>query len=54
MGSESRGLPDELAAACTKLVRIPMAQGVQSLNLAAATALMLYELQLPFITDQRS
>lgn len=49
MGSESHGLPEELMAACTRLVRIPMAPGVQSLNVATATALMLYEVQLPYL-----
>jgi len=53
MGSESHGLPQELASACTKLVRIPMAQSVESLNVAAATALMLYELQLPLLNINR-
>jgi TrmH family RNA methyltransferase len=49
IGSESHGLTDHLASACTKLVRIPMATGVDSLNVATAAALMLYELQLPFL-----
>ena len=43
MGSERRGLSDELAAACKTLVRIPMRGGAESLNVATATALMLYE-----------
>lgn len=43
MGSERRGLSDELAAACSSLVRIPMPGGAESLNVASATALMLYE-----------
>jgi RNA methyltransferase, TrmH family len=47
MGSESSGLSPELARACSKLVHIPMAKGVESLNVATATALMLYELELP-------
>jgi RNA methyltransferase, TrmH family len=51
MGSEARGLTPELARACTKLVRIPMAAGVESLNVAIATALMLYELELPHLPD---
>jgi TrmH family RNA methyltransferase len=49
MGNESDGLSDELALACTRLVHIPMMPGVSSLNLAAAAALMLYELRLPSI-----
>jgi TrmH family RNA methyltransferase len=43
MGSERRGLSDELAEACKTLVRIPMPGGAESLNVATATALMLYE-----------
>ncbi len=43
MGSERRGLSEELAAACSSLVRIPMPGGAESLNVATATALMLYE-----------
>lgn len=44
MGNEQSGLTDELAAACQTLVRIPMAGEADSLNLAVATAVMLYEL----------
>ena len=51
MGSESSGLTPELARACTRLVRIPMALGVDSLNVATATALMLYELELPQLPE---
>jgi TrmH family RNA methyltransferase len=49
MGSESHGLSPQLTSACSKLVRIPMAEGVTSLNVATATALMLYQLQLPLL-----
>lgn len=42
MGSEGKGLSDDLAAACSTLVRIPMRGGAESLNVAVATALMLY------------
>ena len=47
MGSERRGLSEELAAACNSLVRIPMPGGAESLNVATATALMLYEAVKP-------
>ena len=47
MGSERRGLSDELAEACRTLVRIPMPGGAESLNVATATALMLYEAVKP-------
>ncbi len=43
MGSEGKGLSDAAAAACSSLVRIPMTGGAESLNVAIATALMLYE-----------
>jgi TrmH family RNA methyltransferase len=45
MGSEGPGLSPELSAACTRLVRIPMVSRIDSLNLAVATALMLYEIR---------
>ena len=45
MGSEGPGLSPESAAACTRKVKIPMAGRLDSLNLAVATALVLYELR---------
>ncbi len=45
MGSEGPGLSDEAGAACNKRLRIPMAGKLDSLNLAVATALVLYEVQ---------
>jgi TrmH family RNA methyltransferase len=44
MGNEQAGLPDELAAVCDQLVRIPMAGRADSLNLAVATGVMLFEM----------
>ena len=44
MGSEGPGLSPELSATCTRLVKIPMAGRLDSLNLAVATGLMLYEI----------
>jgi TrmH family RNA methyltransferase len=43
MGSEGPGLSDALKAACSDLVKIPMAGKLDSLNLAVAAALILYE-----------
>lgn len=43
MGSEGPGLSVGLKAVCTDLVKIPMAGKLDSLNLAVATALLLYE-----------
>jgi TrmH family RNA methyltransferase len=45
MGNEGAGLSDEASTACCKLVRIPKAGRLDSLNLAVATALMLFELR---------
>ncbi len=44
MGNEQSGLTEAVATACDTLVRIPMRAGADSLNLAAATAIMLYAL----------
>ena len=44
MGSEGGGLRPETAAACSALVRILMKGGAQSLNVAVAAGLMLYEI----------
>lgn len=45
MGSEGPGMSDEIAEACTRLVKIPMAGELDSLNLAVATALVLYQIR---------
>jgi TrmH family RNA methyltransferase len=45
MGSEGRGLSEEASAACSTLVRIPMKGGAESLNVAIATGLMLFQAQ---------
>jgi len=44
MGSEGPGLSDSLTRACSRLVKIPMAGKLDSLNLAVATALALYQI----------
>jgi RNA methyltransferase, TrmH family len=44
MGNEQQGLPDDLAGACDALVKIPMRGKADSLNLAVATGVMLYEI----------
>jgi TrmH family RNA methyltransferase len=43
MGNEQSGLPDNLAAAADDRVRIPQQGSAESLNLAIATAVMLFE-----------
>lgn len=47
MGSEGSGLSDALAAKANVAVRIPMPGGAESLNVATASALMLYEVKRP-------
>jgi len=49
MGSEGPGLSDTVAAACDRLVKIPMAGKLDSLNLAVATALTLYQIRGPHL-----
>lgn len=44
MGGEQTGLSTEISAVCNILAKIPMQSGVESLNLAVATGIMLYEL----------
>jgi TrmH family RNA methyltransferase len=45
MGNEQQGLPDDLASACDRLLRIPQAGRADSLNLAVATGVMLFEIR---------
>jgi TrmH family RNA methyltransferase len=44
MGNEHSGLTADQAALCDALVRIPMVGGCNSLNLAVATGIVLYEI----------
>ncbi|HET7411027.1 MAG TPA: RNA methyltransferase [Pararhizobium sp.] len=43
MGNEQAGLPENLAAACDELALIPQAGRADSLNLAVATGVMIFE-----------
>ena len=45
LGTESDGLKKETIAACDYTVRIPMAHGVDSLNVAAASAVAFWQLR---------
>ena len=45
MGSEGPGLTQDVAKACTRRVKIPMSGTLDSLNLAIATALTLYQVR---------
>jgi len=44
MGNEQSGLPPEMEALCDQRVRLPMAGKADSLNLAVAAAIALYEI----------
>lgn len=50
MGNEQAGLPDELAGEADALARIPQAGRADSLNLAVATAVMLFEARRHLLT----
>jgi RNA methyltransferase, TrmH family len=45
LGGERTGLPDEVTANAGAVARIPLAEGAESLNVAIAGALALYELR---------
>ena len=47
LGTEGDGLADATIAACDYTVRIPMHHGVDSLNVAAASAVAFYQLGKP-------
>lgn len=44
LGSEESGLPPEIEACCDELVRIPMIDGMDSLNVGASAAIAFWEL----------
>jgi RNA methyltransferase, TrmH family len=43
LGAEREGLPEDVASSCDLLASIPLAEGADSLNVAAAGAIALYE-----------
>lgn len=49
MGSEGPGLSPEVSKAATRRVKIPMSGQLDSLNLAIATALTLYQIRSPHL-----
>lgn len=54
MGNEQQGLPESLASTCDKLARIPQAGRADSLNLAIATGVMLFEIRREaLVLDER-
>ena len=52
MGTEGDGLASSTIASCDYTVRIPMYHGVDSLNVAAASAVAFYELGLPPLNEK--
>ena len=52
MGTEGDGLASSTIASCDYTVRIPMYHGVDSLNVAAASAVAFYELGLPPLDEK--
>ena len=44
MGNEGRGISDEISSLCDKFLFIDMNDKVESLNVAVATSIFLYEL----------
>ncbi len=44
LGSEREGLPDELKALCTQVLKLPMHGAVTSLNLSVAAGVLLYRM----------
>jgi TrmH family RNA methyltransferase len=43
VGAEGQGLPDDVLSACDGRIAVPMTPPVESLNVAVATGIMLYE-----------
>jgi TrmH family RNA methyltransferase len=43
LGSERKGLTDEQRGMCSRIVRIQMVEGMDSLNVAVAGSLLMYE-----------
>ncbi len=43
LGAEREGLPEDVVAACDETATIPLSPGAESLNVAVAGAIALYE-----------
>ena len=54
LGNEGAGLSSELRAEATDVIAIPMAEGVESLNVAITGALLLFEAQRQRKTASKS
>ncbi len=53
MGSEGPGLSESLTRSCSRLIKIPMAGKLDSLNLAVATALALYQVRGAYLGNRQ-
>ena len=51
LGTEGHGLSDRTVSSCDVVVRIPMSGGVDSLNVAAASAVAFWALRQPYSAD---
>jgi TrmH family RNA methyltransferase len=51
LGAEREGLPQEMAKSCDELAWIPLAEGAESLNVALAGAIALYEVSRRGFSD---
>ncbi|MEM9633283.1 MAG: RNA methyltransferase [Pseudomonadota bacterium] len=49
MGNEQKGLEDDMAQACSTLIRIPQTGQADSLNLAVATGIAVYEIRRNYL-----
>jgi TrmH family RNA methyltransferase len=53
LGSERKGLTDEQRGLCNRIVRISMVEGMDSLNVAVAGSLLMYEVFRPSPDQER-
>ena len=44
IGNEGQGVSKEIASICTKVVKIPMKEGVESLNASISGAIIMYQI----------
>ncbi len=51
LGAEREGLPEEVLASCDVRVTIPIREGVESLNVAAAAAIALQRISSPTLSE---
>ena len=53
LGGERKGLTDEQRRVCNRIVRIPMIEGMDSLNVAVAGSLLMYQVFRSSLAQQR-